>query len=232
MKYIGFIGGYDKTDFILYISKILSLCEKKILVVDTTKMQKSKYIVPNINSEETYITQFENIDIAVGTYSKENLEQLLAVTNENISKYDYIFIDIDSKEILQTFMSGEEEIKNYFVTSFDLYSLRKGMEALQDLENQINITKVLFTTKFMGAEDEYLNFVLSDINIKWEEEKIYMPFYTDDQEVIYENQITSKIKLKKLSNQYKEGLVAITSTIDENININEIKKAIKTLERV
>ena len=84
----------------------------------------------------------------------------------------------------------------------------------------------------MGVEDEYLDFVLSDINIKWEEEKIYMPFYTDDQEVIYENQITSKIKLKKLSNQYKEGLVAIATTIDEKININEIKKAIKTLERV
>lgn len=232
MKNIGFIGGYDKTDFILYIAKIISLCGKKILIADTTRMQKSKYIIPNINPEERYVTQFEEIDIAVGISSKEELEELLASTGESTSKYDYIFIDIDSKGVLQTFINGEEEIKNYLVTSFDIYSLKKGIEALQDLNKQVSLTRVLFTTNFIGEEDEYLNFLTSGLNIRWEEQKIFMPFDTVDQEVIYENQKISKIKLKKLSNQYREGLQEITNTIDEKINANEIKKAIKALERM
>ena len=34
MKKIAFIGAYDKTDFLLYVSKIMSVAEKKILLVD------------------------------------------------------------------------------------------------------------------------------------------------------------------------------------------------------
>ena len=103
---------------------------------------------------------------------------------------------------------------------------------MQDLNKQVSLTRVLFTTNFIGEEDEYLNFLTSGLNIRWEEQKIFMPFDTVDQEVIYENQKISKIKLKKLSNQYREGLQEITNTIDEKINANEIKKAIKALERM
>lgn len=49
MKTIGFIGAYDKTDLIIYIARILTAMNKRVLVIDTTFLQKAKYIVPAIS---------------------------------------------------------------------------------------------------------------------------------------------------------------------------------------
>ena len=45
MKKIAFIGSYDKTDFLLYVAKILTRMGKKVLIVDATITQKAKYVV-------------------------------------------------------------------------------------------------------------------------------------------------------------------------------------------
>ena len=45
MDIIGFIGVYDKTDLLLNIAKILTKMQKKVLIVDTTLEQKTKYVV-------------------------------------------------------------------------------------------------------------------------------------------------------------------------------------------
>ena len=71
MKKIGFIGAYDKTDLILYVAKILTLLDKKVLIVDSTMNQKARYIVPAITPAMKYITDFEDIDVAVGFSSME-----------------------------------------------------------------------------------------------------------------------------------------------------------------
>ena len=42
MRKVGFIGAFDKTDFILYIAKMLTMVQKKVLVIDTTITQKAK----------------------------------------------------------------------------------------------------------------------------------------------------------------------------------------------
>ena len=92
MKKIAFIGGYDKTDLILYISKILTVLGKKVLFVDTTLTKKTKYVLPKMGKSANYITTFERIDIAIGF---ENLEQIEKY-NESRLDYDFIIIDIDS----------------------------------------------------------------------------------------------------------------------------------------
>ena len=66
MKKVGFIGAYDKTDLILYVAKILTVLGKKVLIVDSTITQKAKYIVPVLNPTMSYITEFEEMDVAVG----------------------------------------------------------------------------------------------------------------------------------------------------------------------
>lgn len=65
MKTVGFIGGYDKIDFLLYVSRILTLAGKKILLVDATEIQKTKYVVPTISPTRSYVTEFEGFDVAV-----------------------------------------------------------------------------------------------------------------------------------------------------------------------
>ena len=65
MKKIGFIGAYDKTDMILNVAKIMTTMGHKVLLIDSTLDQKAKYIVPVINPTTSYVTNFEDIDVAV-----------------------------------------------------------------------------------------------------------------------------------------------------------------------
>lgn len=50
-------------------------------------------------------------------------------------------------------------IKNYFVTSFDAFSLKKGLEIINTIEEPISMTKVLFSREMLKEEDDYLNFL-------------------------------------------------------------------------
>ena len=135
MKKIGFIGATDKTDIIIYVAKVLNDIGKKVMVVDTTITQKSKYVVPSINPTKTYITDFNNVDYAVGFRNIEDIARYLGMKeNEKIENlnYDYMLVDIDNEKNIGNF-EIQETGKNYFVTRFDLYSLRRGLEILNNI---------------------------------------------------------------------------------------------------
>ena len=82
MRKIGFIGAYDKTDMIINIAKILTVLKNRVIVIDSTINQKAKYVVPVINPTVTYITEFEEIDIAVGFRNVEEIKQYLGITKD------------------------------------------------------------------------------------------------------------------------------------------------------
>ena len=79
MRKISFIGSYDKIDLILYIAKILVATDKKVLVIDSTVNQKAKYIVPVIKPTKAYVTDFENIDVAVGFKNLNEIKEYLGM---------------------------------------------------------------------------------------------------------------------------------------------------------
>ena len=54
MKKVSFIGSYDKIDLIVYIAKVLVATGKKVIVIDSTILQKAKYIVPVIKPTKAY----------------------------------------------------------------------------------------------------------------------------------------------------------------------------------
>lgn len=230
MRKIGFVGAFDKTDFIIYTARILAEMEKKVLVVDTTINQRAKYVVPSLEPTKTYITNFEDIDVAVGYKSFEDIKSYLGMENTEELDYDYIFVDIDSYEMLNSFNAINFN-KNYFVTSFDVYSLRRGLEILSGLQYPLPMKKILFTKSALKEEEEYLDFLSLGYKIEWDKERIFMPFDIGDQSIIYENQRVSKIKFKKLSNQYKMGLQFVASEITEFNNDALVKKAFKTIEK-
>ena len=124
MKKIGFIGSYDKIDMIINVAKILTTLDKKILVIDATVNQKAKYVVPTINPTTTYVTEYEQIDVGVGFKNFEQIKQYLYVEDEKELPYDIVLIDADNIEAIQNF-ELENSQRNYFVTSFDCYSLKK-----------------------------------------------------------------------------------------------------------
>ena len=83
MKKIGFIGAYDKTDMLLNIAKVLTVMQNRVLVVDSTINQKAKYVVPSINPTVSYITSFEDIDVAIGVNSVEEIKKYLVKASDD-----------------------------------------------------------------------------------------------------------------------------------------------------
>ena len=228
MKKIGFIGAYDKTDLILNIAKIMTVMGKKVLVIDSTLLQKAKYIVPVINPTTSYITNFEDIDVAVGFEDTEQIKQYLGITGEEMN-YDVLLVDADSEERIEKFDLMKAD-KNFFVTSFDLYSLKKGLEVLSMLKKPMTLTKILFAKEVLKEDDDYLNFLSLGYKVIWDEERIYFPLENGDLGVLSENQRVAKIKFRKLSTQYKDSLAFI---VLEALNDKEssVRRAIKIIER-
>ena len=66
---------------------------KKVLIIDTTILQKAKYIVPVISPAKAYVTSYEDIDIAVGLYNYSSIKSYLGLPEHAVLTYDYIFID-------------------------------------------------------------------------------------------------------------------------------------------
>ena len=230
MKKIGFIGAYDKTDMIINIAKILTVLKNRVIVIDSTINQKAKYVVPVINPTITYITEFEDIDIAVGFKNIEEIKQYLGVTEDEDMPYDIMLIDADTSERIEIFNLMEAD-KNYFVTSFDLYSLKKGLEILSKLDKPMSLTKILFSKEMLKEEDDYLNYLSLEYKVVWSEYRIYFPIENGDGLVLAENQRVAKIKFKKLSSQYKDGLAFVVEEILKNVSESNIRRTIKLIER-
>lgn len=230
MKTIGFIGAFDKIDLITNIAKALVDLERKVLVIDTTKLQKAKYIVPSISPTKSYITSFENVDFALGFEDFDGIIKYLGLNDQDEKErklpYDYILIDIDEGESFKKFKMQEAE-NNYFVTGFDLYSLKKGMNIVQDIETPVKLTKVLFSYEIVKEDEDYLDFISLEYKVIWNEYAIYFTITTEDNKAIEENQRVQQIRLKRLSNDYKDSLAFIVQDIIKDININKVKKIIK-----
>lgn len=230
MKTIGFIGGYDKIDLLLYVARILTLAEKKVLFIDATTIQKAKYVVPTISPTKSYITEFEGFDVAVGFKSINEIKNYLGMEDKPLD-YDITIIDIDTPEIAINF-EIEKNYKNCFVTAFDLYSLKKGIEVLSIFKKPVKIIKVLFSKNLLKEENEYLDYLSLGYKVSWEKEILSFPIELGNYSVMIENQIVSRIKIKKLSDHYKNSLIYFMSMVfDEDITEGEAKKIIRNMER-
>lgn len=227
---IGFIGAYDKTDFIVQIAKLITSVGKKVLVIDSTIMQKAKYIIPVINPTKTYITEFEEIDVAVGFKKFEQIYEYLGTEVDIDQDYDYVLIDIDDSNCFDDFNMRSARI-NYFVTSFDLYSLKRGLEILSGLQEPQRMKKIIFSNRMSKEEDEYLNFLSSNYKIQWNEEKIYFPLEQGDQTAIIDNQRAAKVKFKNLTQNYRENLLYMTEQILGNNSINTLRKNMRNIDK-
>lgn len=225
MKKIGFIGAFDKTDLVIYTGKILTELNKRVLVIDATILQKTRYVVPCIEPTKFYVTEYEGMDIAVGF---ENLEMLNQYLGNIESEYDIVLVDIDSHDKFNKFEVINSE-KFYFVTTFDSFSLKKGIEILENIEQRVNVTKVLFERDFSEENDRYLNFLSIKCVAKWEKEKVYFPYEQGDLSAMMENQKVAKVRFKNLSEIYREGLFSLVQGIVPEEKKSEIKRVLKNL---
>lgn len=229
MKKVGFIGGADKFNLIMYIAKILEDLNKKVLVIDATTIQKTRYLLPSLNPTKSYITDFENVDYAIGFDNIQEIERYLGIKdseNMQVWNYDYILIDIDSADSIEKF-EIEDTQDNYFVTAFDMYSLKRGIEILKNLPFAMNLSRILINYDMLKEDEEYLDFLTVDTKVIWNEFSIFLPITTENEEIIEENQRVYKARLKRLMPEYQETIIYITQNIIKDLSIGKIKKSIR-----
>lgn len=227
MEKVAFIGSYDKADMLICVAKILTLMKKKVIVIDTTALSKTRYIVPTMQSTKQYITTFENVDVAIGFESIDQIKAYNSLSKTDTLDYDYALIDIDSYRSYYYF-GIKPETKKFFVTSFDLYNLRRGLQVFRKLTEPVAIKRVFFTKEMDPKEEQYLSFLSKKLPIKWDSDIVYFPFDTSDLNAIYSNQRSGRIQLKGLSTAYVDGIQYLVEVIS-GASQGEVKKAIKRL---
>ena len=230
MKNICFIGAFEKMDFVLCIAKIIKLLGNKVLIIDATELQKSKYIVPTINPTSKYITRFEDIDIALGFDSYLDIEKYIEETEENKMNYDYALVNIDDQDKFPNF-NNSDTLKNYFVTTLELYSIRKGLDTIKKIEKPIKLTKIIFANNANEEDEYYIDYLALGYKIIWDDSKINFPYAMEDIEAMIENKKNYRIKIKNLSVQYKSMLEYLISYMIPDINTSNLRKVMKNLER-
>ena len=160
------------------------------------------------------------------TYDTNDEEDDKDNNSENKDPYDYVLIDVDSGEKLETFDIKNAE-KNYFVTTFDMYSLKKGMNIFQNLQEPITLTKILFSYQSSKVEEEYLNFISMPYKINWNEYNLYFKILGEDNRVFEDNQRIEKIRFRRLSPDFKNTLGYVVQDINKSESMMKIKKAMK-----
>ena len=106
-----------------------------------TVLQKTRYIVPTIQPLKKYITTYEGVDIAIGFESFEDISLYKQQNGENY-EYDYALVDVDSTRNYVAFKIAPTD-KHYFVTSMDIYNIRRGLQIFKILPAETEVTKVI-----------------------------------------------------------------------------------------
>lgn len=68
MKSIGFIGKMNCSGMVLCVARLLEALNKKVIYIDATEKQQTRYTVPIIlsaNKQEQYVTQYDRVEVAV-----------------------------------------------------------------------------------------------------------------------------------------------------------------------
>lgn len=91
------------------------------------------------------------------------------------------------------------------------------------------MTRIFYTRYMLKEEEEYFNFLVLGSKAIWNEEKIYFILENGDWSEIMENQRLNEIKLRNLSNEYRNNIEFLAKDIDEEIDKREIRNIIKSL---
>lgn len=100
---------------------------------------------------------------------------------------------------------------------------------LRNIKNETKITKALVTKDPESEESEYLDFITFNLNVKWKNDIVFIPFETDDLYEIYQNQRYSRVKFTGLSLEFMDSLEFLAEKVS-GCSRGELRKAIKMIE--
>lgn len=232
MKRTIFIGACVKTDLMLYIGKILSAANQKVLLVDATLAQKYRYSISMID-DNAALTEFDSFDIAMGFKSYVALEAYFKQKNENLDAYDILLIDTDDHENVDQW--GEAEHRA-LVTNFERYTLLQNVKLLEQYfqgrmnESLIDFIRIYYPYADCRIDENYIDSTVDKFPINWHEDAFDFRLDEVDYGIRVDNQYENRVLIKGLSRQYKAKLLEICEAIT-GFERKSIKLALKRVER-
>ena len=233
MQVVGLVGYMDKYDFVINLARTINIMDKSVLVVDATLDQKLKYVVPALdNIGRSYVTQYNNIDFAVGFNSMHDIENYMIEQGININLYDHILIDIDSPKGYELFRTRGIN-KVYFFLDTTVLSLAKNKEMVKAIrvynqqEEELQLTKVWFKAFLSRSSEDYFEKQIEEYNVKWIEPEYEVP--NDDRDRIenIDSQLSGLIDIKKHSKPYISTIAEITAEIVDDVTSKDVMNKIK-----
>lgn len=234
MQVIGLVGYMDKYDFVMNLARTINIMDKSVLVVDATLDQKLKYVVPALdNIGRSYVTQYNNIDFAVGFNSMHDIEKYMIEQGININLYDHILIDIDSPKGFELFRTRGIN-KTYLFLDTSVLSLSKNKELVKAMRvytqqgDNLELSRVWFKAYLSRASQDYFDKQIEEYNAKWVEPEYEIPEDEKDKLENIDSQLSGIIDIKKHSKMFITTIADMTAEIVEDVNskmvLNKIKR--------
>lgn len=234
MQVIGLLGYVDKYDIIMNLAKTINLVDKSVLVIDATLDRKLKYIIPALdNVGRAYVTQYNNIDFAVGFDSMHDVENYMAEQSINIGLYDFVLIDMDSARSYEFFRTrGLDKICFFIDTS--VLSVAKNKDIIKAMKVYNNeessnkeIIKILYRSYISRAANDYFEQQIKEYDVKWKEPEYEIELTDQDKLVDIDSQFSGIIDTKKHTKMYITTLADLTAELVGDINAKQVLTAIK-----
>jgi hypothetical protein len=206
MKKIVFFGAPDKSHLLLVLGKLLTALGQRVLIVDSTLAQTMQGYLPQVDFGHS-LREFEGIDIATGLITQAQLNRsLLQVGGE--AAYDVILIDTDHTEMVKgRELSGYD--KRVFCSNLNRLSMYRSAELMQRLclheaaGEPLSFFKLLTPTLPLSIPETYVNSLLPQQAVCWEETVFRLPLDERDMSVDLDNQHHSRIDIRRLSGAHR-----------------------------
>lgn len=232
MKTWIFAGLGDHSDLLLYLCKICSSADYKVLLVDATSGGRYAYTVGQLD-RPLAITEFSQFDVARGFSNYQELLAHYQAIGESVDKYDYILCDLDQSDFFST-QSWVEADARIWVSDQSIWALEQGIRFLTDLAVD-ECKGIKFHLVFHSAVDtllgeEFLDSYMANVPVTWLHEPVRIPWNEVDIALKLENEHQHKLRMKNLSKAYKRSLSTILAQL-MSWDDKYIKKAVRTAER-
>lgn len=231
MQVIGMYGYVDKYNFVIAVARTLNIMDRSVLVIDATADKKYKYIVPSIENNGSYVTQYGEIDFAIGFESYEQLEEYLKEKNIDINLYSYVLVDIDSADMYEKFKTLVPN-KSYLYIDTNLVSVGKNEELVKKIrensgDTELTFSKILYRAYMSRAATTYLEDKIENYGVKWTDEVYDISVDEQDTMVNIDSQFSGLVDVRKHTKAYLYYMCEFISKLLGDESSKEILKQIK-----
>ena len=231
MQALGMYGYVDKYDFVITVAKTLGIMGKSVLVIDATSDEKYRYLIPAIDKSQCYLTQYSEIDFAVGFASYEQLQSYLVERGIDIQRYSYVILDVENYEGYRKF-KGLEINKAYMFIDTNVVSVARNDELVRVMrgenpEKELLFTKVLYRAYMSRAANNYLEEKIGNYAVKWTDEVYEVSMDEQDVMINIDSQYSGIVEIKKHTKTFVLYLCEFVSKILEDTSSKDILKEIK-----